>query len=167
MFRRRPHPSAHGDVPDPGASDADAPAAAAPETVTVLQAGTVVSGTLRANGRVRVYGTVQGEVEVDGLLEVGPGGLIEASSVRAQGLVVLGRVVADVDVSGSVEVWKGAVLDGDVRAASIDIESGATFRGRSCMRDEADAAAPSDAASAASAETVADDDGGREHPGGV
>lgn len=175
MFRRRSHPSAHGEAPDPGASGVDAPADAGSETVTVLQAGTVVSGTLRASGRVRVYGTVQGDVEVDGLLEVGPGGLIEASSLRAQALVVLGRVSADVDVSGSVEVWKGAVLDGDVRAASIDIESGATFRGRSLMCDESDAAvvseaaaeAPTGATAAASEGPAADEGAGRERPGGV
>ena len=131
--------------------------------MSVLQAGSVVTGRLEARGRLRLHGTVRGDVDVDGLLEVGAEGVIEAAQVRAAGLVVLGRVVADVDVDGVVEVWKGATLQGDVRAASIDIESGAVFVGRSSKRDPGTAGGAAEVAPEVAAlgpeasEPVADD----------
>ena len=138
MFRRHRDPSVSDDRPAAPSAAGSASERTEQAPVNVLQAGSVVTGRLEARGRLRVCGTVRGDVVVDGLLEVGAEGVIEASSVRASGLVVLGRVVADVDVEGSVEVWKGAVLRGDVCASSIDIESGASFVGRSRMRGDAD-----------------------------
>jgi hypothetical protein len=93
----------------------------------------VVTGDVKARGRVRVHGAVHGDVEVDGLLEVAKDGVVDGASIVAEALVVLGRVRGAVRVSGKVEVWKGGVLEGDVRAGSLDIEDGATFVGRSEM----------------------------------
>ena len=136
----------------------DSAAAAERERFTYLQHGTVVTGALQASGRVRVHGTIRGDVEVDGLLEVAQDGVIEGATVKAAALVVLGRVRANVEVPGKVEVWKDGHLEGDVQAGSLDIEEGATFVGRSAMpgRDEAaQVAAPTGAAPAAAAVSAA------------
>jgi cytoskeletal protein CcmA (bactofilin family) len=125
VFRRR-RPGAEARASEP-------PAAAERERFTYLQHGTVVTGSLQASGRVRVHGTVRGDVVVDGLLEVAQDGVIDGSNVQATALVVLGRVRANVAVSGKVEVWKDGHLEGDVRAGALDIEEGATFVGRSDM----------------------------------
>lgn len=108
-------------------------AAAERERFTYLQHGTLVTGALQASGRVRLHGTIRGDVEVDGLLEVAADGVIEGATVKAASLVVLGRVRANVEVAGKVEVWKDAHLEGDVQAGTLDIEEGATFVGRSAM----------------------------------
>lgn len=152
MFRRRQRSSA---AHDPAATSTGAGREAARREdapVSVLQAGCVVAGPVTVRGRLRLHGTIRGDVEVAGVLEVGADGVIEASSVRAESLVVLGRVVADVDVAGSVELWKGAVLHGDVQAAEIDIESGASFVGRSLMRPTS---SPSSTVPAVAAEDAA------------
>ena len=125
MFRRRQR--VRDTTPDESAASAER------ERFTYLQHGTVVTGTLEASGRVRVHGTIHGDVEVDGLLEVAPDGVIEGASVKAGSLVVLGRVRANVEVPGKVEVWKDGHLEGDVQAGALDIEEGATFVGRSAM----------------------------------
>ena len=125
MFRRRQR--VRDTTPDEPATAAER------ERFTYLQHGTVVTGALQASGRVRVHGTIHGDVEVDGLLEVAPDGVIEGASLKAGSLVVLGRVRASVEVLGKVEVWKDGHLEGDVQAGTLDIEEGATFVGRSAM----------------------------------
>lgn len=106
------------------------------EPFTYVHRGTTVIGELRAEGRVRVHGTVLGTVKVRGVLEVAESGVVEGALVAAEELKVLGRVVADVRVTGKVEIWKGGHLVGDVRARALDIEEGALFSGRSEMIGE-------------------------------
>jgi cytoskeletal protein CcmA (bactofilin family) len=118
---------------------------------TYVAAGTTLQGTLHAVGRVRIDGVVRGEVDVDGPLEVGPGGAVEGPHVRARAVRVAGTVRADVSADEGVEVWRGGVLEGDVRAATLDVEAGARFDGRSVM-PEPDA--PRDALRAWTADEV-------------
>jgi len=103
------------------------------EPFTYIHRGTTVEGRVEAVGRVRVHGVVKGDVEVDGVVEVAPAGVIVGALVRAEELRILGKVRADVVVSGKVEIWNGGELIGDVRAAALDIEEGARFTGRSEM----------------------------------
>ncbi len=140
----------------------DSAAAAERERFTYLQHGTVVTGALQASGRVRVHGTIRGDVEVDGLLEVAQDGVIEGSTVKAASLVVLGRVRANVEVAGKVEVWKDGHLEGDVQAGALDIEEGATFVGRSEMpgrEGPAQLAAPSSPTPSSDAARAGDEGG--------
>ncbi len=124
------------------------------EPYSYVDAETTVEGTVTASGRLRVDGRVRGEVRVEGVLEVAPGGRIEAGPVHAADVRIAGEVVADVRASGTVELWNGGRLEGDVRAASLDIEEGATFLGRSLSSEDEElatsaiSAPPVDAASA-------------------
>src|SRR5690606_31501700 len=101
------------------------------EPFTYIRRRTRLVGRVAAVGRVRVHGVVEGDVEVDGVVEVAPAGVIVGSLVKAEELRVLGKVRADVVVSGKVEIWNGGELVGDVKAAALDIEEGAIFTGRS------------------------------------
>ena len=94
----------------------------------------MVRGDLEAAGRVRVHGTILGNVKAEGVLEVAAEGSIRGERVEAEHVRILGSVEALVAASGKVEIWRGGSLDGDVRAASLDIEEGASFTGRSEMR---------------------------------
>ncbi|MBX3140093.1 MAG: polymer-forming cytoskeletal protein [Trueperaceae bacterium] len=123
-----------------------------PEPFTYVHRDTVLTGDVEAKGRVRVHGTVRGDLRVAGVLEVAQSGLVEAASLEADEIKVIGKVVAKLVVArGKVEVWKGGELVGDVRAAALDIEDGARFTGRSEMIAPAQAAmaeAPEDVAEA-------------------
>jgi cytoskeletal protein CcmA (bactofilin family) len=103
------------------------------EPFTYLHAGTVVRGALEASGRVRVHGSVLGDVRVDGVLEVAEGGVIEGSLVEAEEVRVLGSILADVTARTRMEIWKDGRVEGDIQATVLDIEEGATFIGRSLM----------------------------------
>jgi len=112
------------------------------EPFTYVHRGTTVVGELDAEGRVRVHGTVRGNVRVRGVLEVAEAGVVEGDRIDADEVKILGRVVATVHARGKVEIWKGGELVGDVRAASLDIEEGARFTGRSEMMADGEASTP-------------------------
>lgn len=121
-----------------GRSQTAARAADAPgprEPFTYVHRGTVVTGEITASGRVRVHGEVRGNVTVDGVLEVAESGVVIGDAVVAHEVKVLGRVTADAVTARKVEIWKGGVLTGTVRAPTLDIEEGATFNGYSQMSD--------------------------------
>jgi cytoskeletal protein CcmA (bactofilin family) len=103
------------------------------EAFSYIHEGTVVRGAIEASGRLRVHGTVLGDVRVEGVLEVARGGLVEGATVAASEVRVLGTVRAAVTATAKVEIWKDGTIEGDVATAALDIEEGATFVGRSVM----------------------------------
>ena len=103
------------------------------EPFTYIHRGTKIVGDLEATGRVRVHGTIQGNVTVNGVLEVAEAGVIEGDLVTADEVKIIGRVRAGVHAKGKIEIWKKGHLEGDVKATALDIEEGATFTGRSEM----------------------------------
>lgn len=103
------------------------------EPFTYIDSGTRITGDVTAQGRMRVHGQIHGNVEVDGLLEVAETGIIEGERVVAREVKILGRIQADVTASAKIEIWQSGCLQGDVRAAALDIEEGAVFAGRSEM----------------------------------
>jgi cytoskeletal protein CcmA (bactofilin family) len=129
MFRRR--------APRPDA----VPAEPQGEAFTYVHEGTIVRGSIEATGRLRVHGTVLGDVRVDGVLEVAAGGLVEGATVHAAEVRVLGTVRAAVTAAVKVEIWQDGTLEGDVATVALDIEEGATFVGRSVMASRSRAVA--------------------------
>lgn len=103
------------------------------EPFTYLHRGTVLEGDLWVEGRLRVDGTVRGDVRAEGPLDVGSTGSMTAGRIRASEVRILGDVQGDVHAVGTVHLWRGSRLTGDVFAAQLDIEEGATFTGRSHM----------------------------------
>lgn len=103
------------------------------EPFTYIHRGTTIVGDLEAKGRVRIHGTVRGDVRVSGVLEVAEAGVVEGNLIEADEVKILGTVRASVHARGKIEIWKAGRLEGDVRAAALDIEEGASFTGRSDM----------------------------------
>lgn len=103
------------------------------EPFTYVHRGTTIIGDLEATGRVRVHGTIRGNVRVNGVLEVAEAGRIEGDLVEADEVKIIGQVRANVHTRGKIEIWKAGRLEGDVRASALDIEEGASFTGRSEM----------------------------------
>ncbi len=100
---------------------------------TFLEKGTVIQGDLSASGHVRVDGQIHGNVTVRGNLEISVGGNIEGEKLEVENLTLHGSIKANVVAKGKITISKSGRLVGDVRATSLDIESGAMFSGRSEM----------------------------------
>lgn len=110
-----------------------APSAPA-STRNVLNSDVTVVGTLRFTDDLLVDGSVEGEITSDGVLTVGANATIQAGeknkvAVRTKSAIIHGRVTGDVVVTDRVELAATAELVGDITAARIAIQEGATFVG--------------------------------------
>lgn len=94
--------------------------------------GTRVCGDIRGPGGVRIDGTVEGAVEVDGPVVVGEGGTVEGG-IRGRDIVILGRVRGDVHAGGHLEIGPKGKIAGDVTMESFRLHKGGVFRGTSRM----------------------------------
>lgn len=109
---------------------------------TLIGEGTQIKGSFQSSGVVRVDGFLEGSIDHDGDLIIGPKGRVQAT-VRARGLAMAGEIRGDVEVEGKLELLPGAHLQGDVRCGHLVIHEGARFHGRSVMSSPEPADSPS------------------------
>ena len=94
----------------------------------------LVGKTMRLEGEIYsreplyLDGEIDGSIEVDHSLTIGPNGKVRAK-VKAKELVIFGSIHGDVEASGRIAIMTGASLIGDVKTAGIVIEDGAYFKG--------------------------------------
>lgn len=119
--------------------DTAKPAAPAPKTParqpvgfeTILGAGSTLRGELRCQGNVRLDGTFEGTLEIDGNVLVGETGKITAD-INAKNVSIAGAVRGD--VSGKkVQLLRTARVWGDITASAISTEEGAFIEGKITM----------------------------------
>lgn len=101
--------------------------AAAPETI--IGAGVHIEGDIRGNTKMELRGTVDGTVELDGLLVVADGGKV-IGDVSATSVFVNGEVRGNVRARDKVQLSSSSKLIGNIEADSISINEGALFQGR-------------------------------------
>jgi cytoskeletal protein CcmA (bactofilin family) len=103
------------------------------ELQALLGRGTRFEGLLTFEGRVRVDGSVKGEIRSDGLLVLGDGAdvdaVIEVGTLIVRGGTLRGSVVA----RELIEIHEGAKVHADITAPEIDIAKGSLFDGRCSM----------------------------------
>lgn len=110
--------------------------------MTYLDKGSIITGNLATNGHLRLDGAIKGNVSVKGTLEVSAGASIEGEVLEVESLLLHGSIKANVVARGKITISKTGRLIGDVKATSLDIETGAVFSGRSEMNAAALATVP-------------------------
>jgi cytoskeletal protein CcmA (bactofilin family) len=88
----------------------------------------VIVGEIYSKEDLFVDGEVEGKLELQSRLTVGPSGKVQAS-IKAREVVIIGNVQGDVDVTDKIAIRKNGSLIGNVRTAGIVIEDGAYFKG--------------------------------------
>jgi cytoskeletal protein CcmA (bactofilin family) len=101
--------------------------------MTYLDKGSLITGNLNTNGHLRLDGAIKGNVSVKGMLEVSAGASIDGEMLEVESLLLHGSIKANVTARGKITISKTGRLIGDVKATSLDIETGAVFSGRSEM----------------------------------
>ncbi len=116
----RPEPA----VPGPGgAAEAPAPAPeAGHEGRIVIGEGVEVVGQIRACRRIEIFGTVDGDLEVEDVVVHG-GGLLKGK-VKAQRVEVHGAIDGEVSVRDLLHVKPGGSVAGRTEYGALSIETG-------------------------------------------
>ena len=127
MFRRREDADLTPETP-----------ATQPDRITsVMGEGTRYQGRLTGQGGVRIEGTYDGEIELDGLLVVGTTGRVTCEDLRARSVIVAGTVRGDI-TAHKVEIRASGRVWGNVTTITFAIEEGAFLRGQIQMEETLD-----------------------------
>jgi cytoskeletal protein CcmA (bactofilin family) len=105
----------------------------APGQINMIGEGTLLEGTLRAEGDVRISGRVVGKLDVAGKVIVAQEGAIDGE-LQAESADIAGAVDGQVKVTERVILKNTARVDGDIFAGRLVVEEGARFAGK-CLMD--------------------------------
>ena len=112
-----------------------APAAAAPAVRTsgprqsaAIGPSMTIKGEIRAREELLVDGEVEGTLESQSLLTVGPNGKVRGN-IKAREVAIFGSVHGNVDVTEKLAIREQGSLIGDIKCAGISIDDGAYFKG--------------------------------------
>ncbi len=106
----------------------------APGQINMIGEGTVLEGTLRASGDVRISGRIVGKLEVNGKAIVAQEGLIEGE-LLADNADIAGTIDGEIKVAERIILKNTARVEGDVIAGRLVVEEGAVFAGK-CLMEE-------------------------------
>jgi cytoskeletal protein CcmA (bactofilin family) len=104
------------------------PPAAPPSAAAAIGASMLIVGEIHSREELLVDGEVDGKLELQHRLTVGPSGKVRAT-IKAREVVVFGNVQGNVEVSDKITIKKNGSLVGDIRTAGIIIDDGAYFKG--------------------------------------
>jgi cytoskeletal protein CcmA (bactofilin family) len=87
-----------------------------------------VKGEVSGDEDVTIEGRLEGLLNLSRSLTVGKTGVVEAD-VRAQTVVIHGRVTGNVIAEHKVEIYPSGRLEGNIKSPKISIHEGAHFKG--------------------------------------
>ena len=99
---------------------------------SLIQEGVVIRGEIRAEGDVRLEGTLEGSIRTKSRVIIGGSGVVRAD-VEAAEILVMGKVNGKLAATRRIELRKGARVEGDLATQSLVIEEGVFFQGKSQM----------------------------------
>lgn len=105
---------------------------------TLIGAGSICDGDFKCSGSCRIDGTINGNVEIDGMLILGAVGKINGDII-AKGVQIGGEVVGDITSPERAELTSTAKVIGNLTTNVIIIDENAVFQGAVNMNQEAPA----------------------------
>jgi cytoskeletal protein CcmA (bactofilin family) len=107
--------------------------------MTIVDANTVIDGTVSTSHDLRVDGRVTGTVMCDGVLHVTDGAEIDAT-VEAAGIIVAGSLSGAITCHGRLEIRSTGTVRGRVETGRLIVVEGAVYEGQ--LRMDADQSEP-------------------------
>lgn len=96
----------------------------------LLSADVEIKGDIKFQNELTIDGKVEGTITSAGVLTIGENAEIRGE-IKTKSVTVLGKVTGNITVDERCELKGRAVLQGDLKAARLVIEDGATFVGKS------------------------------------
>jgi cytoskeletal protein CcmA (bactofilin family) len=88
-----------------------------------------IKGNLKFTGELTFEGKLEGEIQTDGVLNLGDSAIINGN-INAQNVVVRGKITGNIVAKEKIEIKTKAELFGDIRSAKLVVEEGVTFVGK-------------------------------------
>ncbi len=95
----------------------------------ILGSDVEIKGNVKFTGELAFDGKLEGEVQTEGVLNLGDGAVINGN-ITAQSVVVRGKVRGNITAKEKIDIKAKTELFGDIRAAKLAIEEGVTFVGK-------------------------------------
>lgn len=106
----------------------EVPKAPSSNSRVTIGASMIIKGDILSSEEIFVDGEVEGKLELQQGLTVGPHGKVKAN-IKAREVVVSGDVRGNVVVSEKITIHRNGSLIGDIKTAGIVIDDGAYFKG--------------------------------------
>ena len=101
---------------------------------SVLGPGISWKGDLTGRGGVRIEGSFEGKIYLEGLIVVDKEGRVTSETLQANTVIVAGTVRSDI-IAQKVEIRSTGRVWGDVTTAAFSTEEGAFLRGKIQMEE--------------------------------
>ena len=96
----------------------------------ILSSDVEIKGSIKFQKELLIDGKVEGEINSDGVLTIGENADIRGE-IKTKSITVYGKVLGNITVAERCELKSRCTLQGDLKAARLVIEEGATFIGKS------------------------------------
>src|ERR1044071_7890803 len=96
----------------------------------ILSSDVEIKGSIKFQKELLIDGKVEGEINSDGVLTIGENADIRGD-IKTKSITVYGKVQGNITVAERCELKSRCTLQGDLKAARLVIEEGATFIGKS------------------------------------
>ena len=96
----------------------------------VLSKDVEIKGSIKFQKELMIDGKVEGEINSEGVLTIGENADIRGE-IKTKSITVFGKVHGNITVAERCELKSRCTLQGDLKAARLVIEEGATFIGKS------------------------------------
>jgi cytoskeletal protein CcmA (bactofilin family) len=96
--------------------------------INLIGLGTQIIGDIISAGDVRIDGTLNGNIKLNGRLVIGPNGKVEGN-VNCQNADISGEIKGTVQVAEMLALKATARILGDMVTGKLSIEPGAVFTG--------------------------------------
>ena len=98
-------------------------------TKNVLTSDVEIKGNLKFSGELMFEGKIDGEIQTDGVLNLGDTAVVNGN-INAQNVVVRGKINGNITAKEKIDIKTKAELFGDIRASKLSVEEGVTFVGK-------------------------------------
>jgi cytoskeletal protein CcmA (bactofilin family) len=96
----------------------------------ILSSDVEIKGSIKFQKELLIDGKVEGDINSDGVLTIGENADIRGE-IKTKSIAVYGKVHGNITVAERAELKSKCTLQGDLKAARLIIEEGATFIGKS------------------------------------
>ena len=102
-------------------------------THNVIAAGTKLTGQIVAGEDLRIDGTIEGGINCQGKIIIGPSSLV-TGDIDCANLELMGKINGNITCSDNIVLRNMSQLVGDIKTKTIEIEPGASFTGACSMQ---------------------------------